>query len=400
MLDLIASPSFSDAELQALFDYRMARIRAEMQRQDISMCVITSPISLRYAINANEYQIFQGHIPTCYLFLAVEDNATMHGAVSRTLPHVTDYQASDFITPFDGGFDLTCNSQTFVEHLKAFMQQHNLQNKGSKIAVERISPITLQALTETGFNVVDAECVLEQAKLIKHPTELKCIRHAIDVAQYGMRLMQEQLQAGITENQLWSILHQVNIAHGGDWIEGHMLASGERTNPWFQEVSHRVIQDGDLVGFDTDMIGPLGYMADISRTWRCGGGRGNAEQQAAYQHAYDEIHYNMELVKPGVSFKELCDQAFQRKPEYARNHYVCSFHGAGLCDEYPKIYYQEDWERAGYDGVVEENMVLCVESYSGAEGAKEGVKLEEMIRVTHDGYERLSSYPFEMDLLN
>ena len=34
-----------------------------------------------------------------------------------------------------------------------------------------------------------------------------------------MAKMHENLRAGITENQLWSHLHQVNIAMGGEWIE-------------------------------------------------------------------------------------------------------------------------------------------------------------------------------------
>ena len=178
-----------------------------------------------------------------------------------------------------------------------------------------------------------------------------------------------------------------------------MLASGPRTNPWLQEATHRQIEKGDMVAFDTDMIGPMGYMADISRSWVCGGGSGNREQRAAYQHAYDEIHTNIELIKPGISFKELSDKAYSRQPQYKAQRYVCSFHGAGLSDEYPKIYYGEDWQQSGYDGIIEENMVLCVESYSGAKGGIEGVKLEEMVRVTHNGYERLSSYPFEEELL-
>ena len=180
-----------------------------------------------------------------------------------------------------------------------------------------------------------------------------------------MSKMFRETLPGITENQLWSILHQVNVAHGGGWIEGHMLSSGPRTNPWFQEASHRQIKAGDMVSFDTDMIGPMGYMADISRAWICGGGSGNPEQREAYQHAYDEIHYNMERVEPGISFKELSEKAFNRHACYELQRYTCCFHGVGLSDEYPKIYYQEDWERDGYDGVIEENMVLCVESYSG-----------------------------------
>ena len=182
-------------------------------------------------------------------------------------------------------------------------------------------------------------------------------------------------------------------------MEGHMLSSGTRTNPWLQEASERIIEKGDMVACDTDMIGPRGYMADISRSWICGGGRGNREQRDAYQHAYDEVCFNIDAIKIGKPFSELSSEAFERNKIYKRNRYPCVYHGAGLTDEYPKIYYQEDWARDGYDGVIEQNMVLCVESYSGAEGGKVGVKLEEMVYITETGIELLSYYPFEDNLL-
>jgi Xaa-Pro aminopeptidase len=44
-------------------------------------------------------------------------------------------------------------------------------------------------------------------------------------------------------------------------------------------------------------------------------------------------------------------------------------------------------------------MVLCVESFIGVEGGREGVKLEEQVIITETGAERMSSYPFEVDWL-
>ena len=41
----------------------------------------------------------------------------------------------------------------------------------------------------------------------------------------------------------------------------------QRTNPWMQESSNKVIQNGEIVSFDTDMVGPYGYCADISRAF-------------------------------------------------------------------------------------------------------------------------------------
>ena len=53
----------------------------------------------------------------------------------------------------------------------------------------------------------------------------------------------------------------------------------------------------------------------------------------------------------------------------------------------------------GYDGTLEAGSVVCVESYLGEYGAKEGVKLEEQVLITETGCERLTTYPFEDALL-
>ena len=74
-------------------------------------------------------------------------------------------------------------------------------------------------------------------------------------------------------------------------------------------------------------------------------------------------------------------------------------HGCGLAVEYPLLWYREDAEWGAYDGIIEENMVVCVESYVGRHGGHEGVKLEDQVLITETGCERLSSYPLEDDWL-
>jgi len=44
-------------------------------------------------------------------------------------------------------------------------------------------------------------------------------------------------------------------------------------------------------------------------------------------------------------------------------------------------------------------MVLCVESFIGSVGGREGVKLEEQVIITETGTERMSSLDFEIDWL-
>ena len=77
-------------------------------------------------------------------------------------------------------------------------------------------------------------------------------------------------------------------------------------------------------------------------------------------------------------------------------------YGVGMTGEFPYILHLEDFED-GYDGRLEPGMTLCLESYigeyGGAEDGREGVKLEQQVLITENGYELLSLYPFEDKLL-
>ena len=131
------------------------------------------------------------------------------------------------------------------------------------------------------------------------------MKWAIAVADLGIEKMQQAARPGVTEVQLWALLSYTNLANNGDWHEGRMLASGDRINPWFQEASERRIQAGDLIGFDTDMVGPFGYFADSSRTLLCGPRRPTRRRKQLYRHALDEIEHNLTLVRDGVSMDEI-----------------------------------------------------------------------------------------------
>lgn len=58
-----------------------------------------------------------------------------------------------------------------------------------------------------------------------------------------------------------------------------------------------------------------------------------------------------------------------------------------------------DWERSGYDGMFEVGMTVCVESYIGAEGGTQGVKLEQQAVLAENGCVSLTDSSFETDWL-
>ncbi len=204
-----------------------------------------------------------------------------------------------------------------------------------------------------GVEVADGEAVMEEARLVKSADEILAMRRAIVACEAAMAEMEAKLAPGISENALWAELHRGNIARGGEWVETRLLSSGPRTNPWFQECSARTIEAGELVAFDTDLIGPYGFCADLSRSWLCGDGPPSAEQRELYSIAAEQIAVNTALLRPGVGFRELAERATNPPPDCFPARYGVLFHGVGLADEYPTLPHLADWTDDTPDGVVD-----------------------------------------------
>ena len=268
-----------------------------------------------------------------------------------------------------------------------------------RLGIDRLGITGIRALEAEGLEPVDADVPMETARSIKSAEEIACMSVAISACEAGMARMREALRPGISEVALWSLLVHASHELGAEWMETRLLTSGGRTNPWYQECGEKLVRAGDLVAFDTDMVGPFGYCVDTSRTYHCGPGRPSDEQRRLYRTAYENVQYNMDLLKPGVSFREFAEKCWVLPDEFVANRYGLTAHGVGLADEWPDIAHLMDWEETGYDGVFQENMVICVESYIGAEGGAEGVKLEEQVLLTADGPQILTTFPFEEDLL-
>ncbi|MBC6404917.1 MAG: hypothetical protein GDA41_04200 [Rhodospirillales bacterium] len=73
------------------------------------------------------------------------------------------------------------------------------------------------------------------------------------------------------------------------------------------------MRPGDL--FDTDVIGPFGYCANISRTFRCSPGKPTTEQKWPCGLAYKQIETNIALLKPGLGLREIADKIWKLPPK-------------------------------------------------------------------------------------
>lgn len=397
------APESEGIDLSAVRLYRLARVRSEMAKRGIDALILSDPVNIRYATGTRNMQIFSArNTPSRYLLLT--DKRSILFEFTGCLHLVDGFETIDEVRPaitasfVAAGPGITEREKHWA--MITYDQLVELVGRNPKVGVERLNAGSVIALSELGANIVDAQEPVEMARCIKSADEIQCVRASLAATEFAVGKLREAISPGLTENELWSVLHQSVIAQNGDYCETRLLNSGKRTNPWFQETSSKVLQAGELVALDTDVVGCHGYYSDFSRTFHVGPGQPTDHQKRLYCTAYEQIQHNMQLIKPGMSFRDYAERAWDIPAAYVDNRYYLSAHGCGMTGEYPYLYHRSDFCDAGYDGVIEPGMVICVESYIGANSGGEGVKLEEQLLVTDTGNECLSSFPFESSMLN
>lgn len=399
---MIADNEIGEEKLSAVRRGRLARVKAEMVRRDMGAVVLVDPVNIRYATDTRNMQIFSARNPARYVFIGADGPVVLFefagcehlGRGVETVDEVRVATTASYVAAADGARDA---AKKWAAEIADLARTHGSGSR--RIGIERFNAAAAFALAAEGFEVVDAQEALERARCIKVPGEIDLMMASMRQVEAGVSRVRAAIRPGVTEAAVWSELWSEVISTGGDYVETRLLSSGARTNPWFQECSQRIIGPGELVALDTDVVGRYGYYADFSRTFLCGDEKPSPRQQDCYRLALAQISHNLELMRPGMSFAEISQRGWRIPERFLAHRYYLLAHGTGMTGEYPYILYKDDYETSGYDGVIEPGMVLSVESFIGADDGGEGVKLEQQVHVTRQGYELMSQFPMEARLL-
>lgn len=373
-----------------------------MERHRVDACLLSDPVNIRYASGARNMQIFTArNQPSRYLFVPLDGPVVLFEFTGcehladglETVDEVRPAVTASYVAAGDA---IAERERVWARETAVLIRRHC--GPEATVGLERLNAGAAIALAGEGFTIVDAQQPVERARAIKSDEELRCVSASIRATERAVAGLRATIRPGLTEQQLWSVMHAAVIAQGGDYVETRLLNSGPRTNPWFQEAGDRVIEPNELIALDTDVVGCFGYYADFSRTFHSGPDDPTATQRELYAVAHEQIHHNMAIIGPGVSFREYAERAWDIPARYEAHRYYLSAHGTGMTGEYPYLYHRRDFDASGYDGEFEPNMTICVESFIGADDG-EGVKLEQHCLVTESGLDVLSTFPFEPALL-
>jgi Xaa-Pro aminopeptidase len=256
------------------------------------------------------------------------------------------------------------------------------------VGVDGLTPKMMQALDSAQIKYRDASNVLFQARWIKTQDEIECCRQAIALAEPCFDVAQTMMRPGVRERDIQAQMAMILYKYGAEGLA--VIASGDHTNPyWRRTLNDRALRPGDLVIIDR--IHTLnGYPSDYVRTFLVGD-KPTQVQRDLHKRCYDYMYSAIDIVKPGVTTAEIAEKLHEAE-DYSE--FTLQFgHSIGLAvHEPPYITLMSKYEPVP----IEKDMVLAIETYVG-EG-KQGVRLEENLRVTDKGYEILSLAPYDAKL--
>ncbi len=393
--------------LERMREYRWQRLVDGLIARDWGALIVFDPLNIRYATDSTNMQLWNTHNPFRGLMICADGYMVLweyKSAIflSRFNPLVREQRTGADLFYFSRGDRSDEAAKAWSGEVLELVREHGGGN--TRIGVDKIMLQGSRALEARGLELMEGEELTEKARAIKGPDEIRAMRCAAHACESSVRAMEDYARefgprGAVSEDEVWAILHAENIRRGGEWIETRLLASGPRTNPWFQECGPRKLQNNEILAFDTDLVGAYGICVDISRTWWIGDRKPTNAMIYAMRHAHEHIMTNMELLRPGITIPELVRRGHRLDDRFQKLKYGCMMHGVGLCDEWPLVSYPDRAVGGAFDYQIEPGMVLCVEALVGEEGGDFSIKLEDQVLVTDDGYENLTTYPFDAELM-
>lgn len=213
----------------------------------------------------------------------------------------------------------------------------------------------------TTAELVDAAPVMTAARRVKTPDEITCLDVASAIAEAALSALEEALVPGITERELLGIYNEkvAGLGAPNPPSESVCVATPSRGPVTFRHLaSDRPVGEGELVVLAPGAL-YAGYEAGLARTRVAGnaGAAGTAELAARCARGMDALIAACRPGSTGADLYRVWENAGNPDPG------VMLAHGLGLGAEPPLIGLGR-----GADAVIEEGMVLSVQSWVTEEG--------------------------------
>ncbi|KUP06669.1 metallopeptidase [Bacillus coahuilensis m2-6] len=275
--------------------------------------------------------------------------------------------------------------------------------------IQRITgPLDRVAIEKTHLNVERLEALhhyldvketsnveekLQVLRMIKDQKELHILKEAAELADFAIEVGVSEISEGKTElDIIAAIEYELKKKGIREMSFQTMVLTGKNGASPHGTPGLTPISKGDLVLFDLGVV-HKGYCSDITRTVAYGDI--SDEQKAIYDTVLQAELSALEKVRPGVSAKELDLTARNIINEAGYGNYFPHRLGHGLgvsVHEYPSLTETNPL-------LMEKGMVFTIEPGIYVPNVA-GVRIEDDVVVTENGYETLTKFPKTLQVIS
>lgn len=259
-----------------------------------------------------------------------------------------------------------------------------------QLNVERFEE--LQTLV-AGGRFVSIEEKLHQMRMVKDENEIKILRQAAELADFGVEVGINAITTGKTEMEvLAEIEFELKKKGIREMSFSTLVLTGEKSAAPHGKPGLTEMKKGDLVLFDLGVVLD-GYCSDITRT--VGFGSLNDQQTEIYNTVLKAELTALENCLPGVEIGKIDQAARNVISEAGYGDYFIHRIGHGLgidVHEFPSM-------NATNKATLKEGMTFTVEPGIYLPGVG-GVRIEDDVLITKDGFETLTKFPKELMIID
>jgi len=380
---------------------RLLRAKAMLEKHDLGAVILFAGENVRYVTGVYQGN-WKNNIFIRYCVLPRGGDPILFETVGSDL-HVARMDA-----PWMEGRVRPAITWKWAEAAEEFMAGRMAQSimdalKESGVERERIGIDVMDmrayhALTGLGLNVVNCWPAMSEARVVKTPDEIECLKISSAFGDGAMwQAIHEWAKPGVKESYVCAKVNEYLYQEGFDFVYDIIVASGGNTSPYRRWHTDKILRQGDLVIVDINAIGPGGYYVDFVRCFKVRG-KPTPKEKELYKECYGSLQAAIAEFRPGVT----ADKVAAKFPVYDDDKYgsvsLQQFaHSIGLS------LYEGMWISRAYSmkypAEIKQNMCFAVETFAGHPELEQTVRLEENLVVTDKGVELLTRCPFEEDFL-
>ncbi|MBC8499861.1 MAG: aminopeptidase P family protein [Candidatus Atribacteria bacterium] len=269
------------------------------------------------------------------------------------------------------------------------------ENKIKKIAFEsnNLSYADFKKYSDSlkSIEFLTTKNVIEQIRMVKDKDEIIKMKKAAQIATESLKEVFEIIKPGMRELDIASELAYTMRKKGAqkEAFEA-IVVSGERSSFPHGKPSEKKIDEGELITIDMG-ANYQNYNSDITRTIVMG--KESQKQKEIFSIVLEAQKAALEIIKPGLKCSEVDSVARNiiEKKGYGKYFGHGLGHGVGLdIHEMPRVSFNDDT-------ILLPGMVVTIEPgiYLPKFG---GVRIEDSILITEEGYEILTWFPKILNL--